>query len=248
MHKTKWTLEEDAALIEFFSSEENQHPTRYRPPMEDIAKSLGRTVNAIKARLALLDLKCDRFWLPEEKAILIKLYPIVSAKEIARVINRTPNSIHRYARKLGFKNKDAWTPEQNDTLRRLYLTRSTEELAKKFGRSAETIRRHARHIGIARKVRNLPWTDRETDKLVSLYPFVSNEEIAQILTASNGGIQRTAGAVRAQAQRLGLRKIGYTWTVEEKVALIKNYFKITPKELPGQGRAGTPHRCPGPPA
>lgn len=88
-----------------------------------------------------------------------------------------------------------------------------------------------------RKHRNArkPWSKTDTDKLIRLYPKNHNDELVRIF-------RRTAGAINAQAGRLGLKRVyddnfkreeqePRRWSERDKKTLEKIYHKHTLEEL-----------------
>ncbi|RKY06599.1 MAG: hypothetical protein DRP65_11595 [Planctomycetota bacterium] len=96
----KWTAKEIALLMELYSE----------CPFDEIAKRLGRTVDAVKQRAYSLGLKrksyLERLWTAEELQMLREQYPTCeSTRELARKIGRPWGSVRQIASNLGITNK-----------------------------------------------------------------------------------------------------------------------------------------------
>ncbi len=79
-------------------------------PFDEIAKRLGRTVDAVKQRAYSLGLKrksyLERLWTAEELQMLREQYPTCeSTRELARKIGRPWGSVRQIASNLGITNK-----------------------------------------------------------------------------------------------------------------------------------------------
>jgi hypothetical protein len=198
-------------------------------PVEDIAGILARPPAAVRQRAAdrpegrEISLASGRAWTVEEKAMVAKLYPTMSAKEISQLIQRTLPAVYACITKLGIERQNRrWTPENDAELARLYPTTPTDELAEMLSRSRFAVICRVRLIGVIKE--GISWSAEADDKLARLYPYVPAEEIAQILG-------RTPTAVRSRASELGVRKAGHFWTAEEEATLIRNYFKMPVEDI-----------------
>jgi len=99
-HGRKWTADENALLRELYPES----------PLPEIAKRLGRTVNAVKNRAHQLGIKrknwCDRLWTAEELEMLRELYPTCKNKrEVAEKIGRPWGSVRQIASNLGLSKR-----------------------------------------------------------------------------------------------------------------------------------------------
>jgi len=79
-------------------------------PFDEIAKRLGRTVNAVKQRAHSLGFKrksyLDKLWTPEELQMLREQYPTCeSTRELAKKIGRPWGSVRQIASNLGITNE-----------------------------------------------------------------------------------------------------------------------------------------------
>lgn len=128
-----------------------------------------------------------------------------------------------------------WTEAEITSLVDLYPDNSTMSLANKFGRTGDAIRGQARKLGLKKNQNYLsncrrqqafqgqPWSTSEMHLLVTLYPTIPNEEIAQ-------QIGRTPDAIQSQAKKIGLVKMEF-WTDEENRLLKKLYQRSGYEEL-----------------
>ncbi len=95
-HGRKWTAKEVALLKEL-------HP---ECPIGEIAKRLGRTVNAVMVKASCLGLKrksyLEKLWTAEELQLLRELYPThEDIQDLAERIGRPPNGVRKKAYSIG---------------------------------------------------------------------------------------------------------------------------------------------------
>ena len=96
----EWTAKEVVLLKELYPE----------CPFDEIAKRLGRSVNAVKQRAYSLGLKrksyLEKLWTAEELRMLREQYPVCeSTRELAKKIGRPWGSVRQIASNLGISNK-----------------------------------------------------------------------------------------------------------------------------------------------
>lgn len=125
-------------------------------------------------------------WTQEEKEMLLKHYPFLSAKEINRkyIPNRTPEQITDYAKKKLKINKDVsfhkgWNQEQINYLKDNYIKYdiSIEEISKNIGKSCATITAMANSLELFRE--NL-FNEKEIQIIKKYYPFMKTDRLQQM--------------------------------------------------------------------
>jgi hypothetical protein len=167
-----------------------------------------------------------KHWTQEEKELLIKHYPFLSAKEIniQYIPNRTPEQITDYAKKKLKINKDAsyhkgWNQEQLEFLKENYIKYhiSVEEISKTIGKSCATITAMANSLNLFRE--NL-FNEEEIQIIKEHYPLMKTDELQQmylndktitqiIKFANDNGIFKTSEVVYDIRKENGINNLKF---------------------------------------
>lgn len=121
-------------------------------------------------------------WTKEEKDLLIRYYPYLSAKEISKkYIDRTPEQIMDQAtKKLKLQKDDtfhkSWNVEQIEYLKNNYQKYeiSVNKMSKVIGKSNSTIIAMANSLGLFKE--NM-WNDKEKQIIKKYYPIMKTSEL-----------------------------------------------------------------------
>lgn len=134
-----WTEAEDAQLREL----------RMLRPTE-IARRIGRTVEAVKARMQRLGIEGYRTWMPHEDQVLREAVQGTTAPEIAKKLGRTTTAVHHRMHKLGLSvwSKQRWTEAEVEQLRALAPGHNSDWVAARMGRSVRAIEHKVQQLGL----------------------------------------------------------------------------------------------------
>lgn len=220
----RWTSAEDAHLRRGYDA---------GLPVAEIAKALGRSVDALVARRALLGIPPRRVRLPwselEDQLLRSAVKAGVPATALAGRLERSAEQVRVRRRQLGLASRTArrYTPAEDTVLRDGWTAGvGVEELARRLGRSPDAVRVHADALGLHRPARRRRWTVAE-DAIV-------RDGYADGLTCrriADGLGARTAGAVAARARKLGLTTYARRWTSTDDGRLLHLVTLRSPGEI-----------------
>jgi len=91
--RKRWTGEEIAFMIDYYGVK----------PAKEIAKSLGRSYNAVRNKAVELGLTKSCDWTDKEISLLKALYGRMPASEIAKLIGRSEDAVYHKAMRLGLR-------------------------------------------------------------------------------------------------------------------------------------------------
>ena len=211
----RWRPDEDRSLRSWY---------RQGMPVVKIARSLGRSADAVNARRRLLGLaprRRRREWSARQDALLLASRRAgVPARVVAERLGLPLEAVRRRCRALAPARAASprWTPAEDERLRAgLAAGSPLGELARQLGRSEGALRTRARERALLPHAqRRRRWTASEDDLLRSGYESgLSCHAIATDLLAG----RRTPESVSARARKLGLATYARTWTDEEERAL-----------------------------
>ena len=101
-HSQSWTTEEETFLRSNYG----------KMSYAQIAKSIGRSTGAVKARASFLGITISRHWTKEQKHVVIQKWADNTADSIAKEIGRPISSVYKMATKFGLEKSDAfWLSE-----------------------------------------------------------------------------------------------------------------------------------------
>jgi hypothetical protein len=190
--KRGWTPEEDAMLRSSIG----------RIDRDEIARRLGRSRNAVNARLSFLGITPPRSrpWTSRDIADLRRLHRTLPIREIAARLDRSVDAVSDRVALLGLtRTLSSWSKADDDRLRRLRARRySYDEIARRMKRSRGAVEGRMQRLGLTRDqpIRRR-WSREEDDRLVALYRTKTRREIAAML-------DRTPNAIMLRAQYLGI--------------------------------------------
>lgn len=142
MNPMSWSGNEEELLAELFST----------TPNEEIAKKIGRSLDAIANKARKLGLRKMEFWSKEEDDLLKKLYKKSSYEQLAQRLGRTRGATQIRVIVLGLECKvDDWTEDENDFLRNNYRAMGYQAIAEHLGRTYGAVAARAKRIGIIKK-------------------------------------------------------------------------------------------------
>jgi hypothetical protein len=181
---------------------------------------------------------------PEQKDLLVNLYPTASNKELAEMLGRTTFAIKTHAQKLGLhkacyvphersgRGVKLWTKEEDALIRTLYPTMQAKDIAAQLAeRDSKSVQTRASFLGVkkdpAHKKPNNLWPDEDINKLRQLWEEGhSKAEIAEMIGRNPDCIKHQ---IYRQIRDFGLAKRPdrRQWSEEETDYLIQHY-KNTP--------------------
>lgn len=218
MPERDWKPAEKRLLTRFYG----------KKPVAEIANRLNRTSDSIKGRAGFQKLKKKRppGYTEKEKNFIRENYLKMTNEQIAKKLKRKKNSIARMGMKLGLvgtddkkqmtiqARKDLYNDKEKEFIRKNYLKMTNKEIAKKLNRPAGGIIDIACRLGISGKSgkRQLwirgntetHYTEEEKIFIRRNYLKMTNEQIAEKLTAKRSHVKRSAAGVACMISKLGL--------------------------------------------
>lgn len=219
-----WTPQEKRFLSRFYG----------KKPNTEIAKRLNRTRESIvlRARFQKLNKKRPPDYSEKDKNFIRKNYLKMTNDQIAKKLKRTRSGIIRMAHKLGLvgeyekmqlainSRKDIYTDEEKEFIRKNYLRMTNKEIAKKLNRPASGLFDVAARLGLSgtpgkkqlwiRGNIETHYTENEKKFIRKNYLKMTNEQIAEKLKRSSGGIAKmihVLGLSRHPERRASLKRI-----------------------------------------
>ncbi|MFT5286658.1 MAG: hypothetical protein ACI8TQ_002828 [Planctomycetota bacterium] len=188
-----------------------------------IARSLNRPIVSVR-KMAIEVFAGERRtgpWSADEVQKLKRYLGRCTEEVIALILRRDLREVHDRILGLDHTLTDSrWTRLEIVDFKRAYGTRTDEDLARIFGRSVEMIKELALRLAMAkdkaflRKLQGTPatrmprWSEEELSLLKSLYPAVSNLEIATKLNRSVKSVVSKAHNLRLKKDPDRLREMG----------------------------------------
>lgn len=105
-------------------------------PCAELARKLGRTMQAVYCKANVLGLKKDHYgtlWTPRMLKTLTDFYPIMFNKPLAKWIGVSPTSLHRKARALGIKKRPGFLEDRRKEINAM-MSESLKRTSKTGGR------------------------------------------------------------------------------------------------------------------
>ena len=134
-----WTLRELRYLKQHYGS----------MPARDIAKVLGRSVDAVRTRADICQVaKTTRRWTESELAIIRTHYRRGINYVHTLLPERTPSTIQLQANKMGLRNKPHWSDEEERIMLAFYPVMGTKVSRMLPGRTGEAIMKCAQKLGL----------------------------------------------------------------------------------------------------
>ena len=146
-----WSPEDDARLIELY------HTGASAETVESIAKTLNRTLNAVRSRIVTLKLS-NRVWTSEEEAWLKLNYANLGKEACAQHLNRTPSSIEHKVNKLHCSAL-TWSDEDIAWLIANYATTPTTVCAEFLDRSVRSVMAKANRLNLTKNFKYVAGDD-----------------------------------------------------------------------------------------
>ena len=130
--------------------------------VRDIAAALGRGIDAVRARILAMGLKCRTRWTPELDEILTLMFPDTAAPEIGALIGATAAAVRMRGVQLGLRKqpgfaaecsrrltlaRSPFTPEVAEVIELLYPDTLTQDLADFIGMPLERVHAYAAKHG-----------------------------------------------------------------------------------------------------
>jgi hypothetical protein len=226
MAAPEWTLEE----IEYVK-------THYRTDdVKNIAKTIGRTVNAVRLRAKMLGISAKCIWTPVEDRYIKRYYPTGDIKKMALRLNRSVESVKKRASVLKVYKEKAWTDEDNEYLAETYpnLDISSDDIAKRFGVTKKQLCRHCFEICVQRREPHRDWTTREIkfvkDNYLKMSTFRLAAEIERTpetiyrLVSLNGWFDKPKNLKRRKRKPPKKKMDEILWSSYE-VAFLMDFYK-----------------------
>jgi hypothetical protein len=210
----RWSTHEDKRLRQLYGD---------GSPLAVIAVELGRSVDAVNARRALLGLSPRRRsgeWSPLADTVLREATRAgVPATVLSRRLHRPVEQVRDRRRQLGLGRSSArrYTLDDDSAIRAAWQSGADlDALARQLGRTPEGVLLRARRIGLHRPTQRRRWTKPEDETLRDGYADgLTCDEIARAL------LQRTPTAVAARAHLLGLASYARRWSAEDDLRLAR---------------------------
>ncbi|HSW56499.1 MAG TPA: hypothetical protein VLH59_15555 [Ignavibacteriaceae bacterium] len=177
-----------------------------------------------------------KFWTDKEILFLKKYYPTRGSKYVAEELGRTQHSVKRQASRLGLKlvialSHRAFSPEEIIFIKKNYPLKGTHYVAKMLERRITSVRKKARQLGLERNT-FLKWSVEEDEYLRKWYKRPGNTERKKRPSEIARHLKRSTQAVVLRARKLGLFQFYLRrWTNDEELFLIKNFRRITYKQI-----------------
>jgi hypothetical protein len=203
--KGRWTQAELARLREQYGLRDERA----------IARELNRSVASVQkmgAELFREVVPRHGPWSADEVQRLKRYLGASTPDVIGRILGRSEGEVQAQILELRRLQGDGqWTRDEITQFKRIYGSRTDEDLSVIFGRSPKAVAAMAQQLRLAKDkafLRRLSgqgatrmprWSDQELELLRSVYPVVSNLELAQRLG-------RSVKSVVSKAHHLGLKK------------------------------------------
>jgi hypothetical protein len=192
-------------------------------PLAAIARSVGRSEDAVEARRRALGLpprRTVRSWSAREDALLRAASGAgLPASAVAVRLGRSPDQVRTRRRALGLARRPArpYTNSDDDILRDGWRAGADiDVLARQLDRAPDAVRLRARALGVHRPAARPRWTAAQDAILRDGYTSgMTCARIALLLET------RTPTAVAARAQKLGLATFARRWTADEDARLAR---------------------------
>jgi hypothetical protein len=192
-------------------------------PLAVIARSLGRSADAVEARRRALGLhprRSARSWSAREDDFLRAATDAsLSAPAVAARLGRSPDQVRARRRALGLARPPAraYTAGEDAVLRAAWSAGvDLDTLGQQMNRSPDALRLRARALGLHRPAARPRWTPAQ-DAIVR-DGYTSGLTCAQIAFQLDA---RTPTAVAARAQKLGLATFARRWTADDDAHLAR---------------------------
>ena len=149
--ESSWTVEND----EFVKN----HIAEW--PIEEIAKKLNRTPNAVQRRAwdKHFSRNCpnqhhtqDKSWTTQEIAQLKHWHKKLSKRKIAEKLGRSTRSVKAKAEHLGLKKRQVWTPKNIAILKKYFPFETNSAVAKRIGTYPLSVSLKANELGLKKSV------------------------------------------------------------------------------------------------
>ena len=134
-----WSKEEIDYLREHYS----------RNTVNDVAKHLGRSSNAVRIKAQRMEILTDRYLSAEEEKYILDNINKITYREIANNLGRCVTTIKRYCIKNGLRSERYWTEDEDKYLEERIPYNNYSSIAKKLGRSVVSVKCRASQKGIA---------------------------------------------------------------------------------------------------
>jgi hypothetical protein len=202
-------------------------------PLAEIATVLGRSVDAIVARRALLGIasrRAPRPWsMLEDEVLRGAVAAQLPATVLADRLRRSVEQVRARRRRLGLAGPAAraYTRADDALLRDGWGAGAPiGEIARRLGRSPGAVRLRAASLGLHRPPPRRRWTAAED--LVVRDGYADGRTCRRIADGLPG---RTPAAIAARARKLGLTTYGRAWTAREDDRLRRLGAQYAPAEI-----------------
>lgn len=188
-----------------------------------IARTLNRPIYSVR-KMALEVFQGERRtgpWSADEVQKLKRYLGRSSEEVIAQILRRDIKEVHDRILALDQSlTESTWTRVEIAEFKRTYGTRTDEDLARVFGRPVELIQELAGRLAMAKdkaflrklqgtaSTRMPRWSEEELELLKTMYPTVSNLEIATKLNRSVKSVVSKAHNLRLKKDSDRLREMG----------------------------------------
>ncbi len=173
-------------------------------PNEEIAETIGRTLNAVANKARKMGLRKSEFWSEAEDELLKKFYKTLSYGQLAKRLGRTKGSVQIRVITLGLECKvEDWSTAEDDFLRKNYRTMNFQVIAKKLGRTYGAVAVRARRIGLMKKH---SWPKADIQKLKGLYARFSARQVAEMMGRSYNAVRGQIKLLRLHKDQCGVEK------------------------------------------
>jgi hypothetical protein len=166
----------------------------------------------------------QQLWTKDEVEKLKELFHTISCKEIAILMSRSYKSITTKANKLKLSKPEdyfqkrpntVWTDEIEQKLIELYQVISTKEIALLLNKTEKSISSKAKKLKLiktdnyVRQPTKTVWTIEMEQKLIELYPTMSNENLANIFNKTESSISHKANKLKIEKSDEYIRDLSF---------------------------------------
>jgi len=209
-------------------------------PIDELARKIGRTRNAVTMRASIQGLTTPQLTLtPRQRKFIADNLGKISIKKMAKRLGVSASRVMTEADRLGYRphkgrevwsrgtppppperphHRRPWTAEEDALIAEHYSLRGGHYTADLLGRSRQATARRARRLGISASEFVRRWTAEEDALIAQHYPLRGVRYTADLL-----GRSQEATVRRARHLGISVKVFAGRWTQEEDALLRKLY-------------------------
>jgi len=209
-------------------------------PIDELARKIGRTRNAVTMRASIQGLTTPQLTLtPRQRKFIADNLGKISIKKMAKRLGVSASRVMTEADRLGYRphkgrevwsrgtppppperphHRRPWTAEEDALIAEHYSLRGGHYTADLLGRSRQATARRAWRLGISASEFVRQWTAEEDALIAQHYPLRGSRYTADLLG-------RSRQATTERARRLGISASEFVrrWTAEEDALIAQHY-------------------------